>query len=102
LDESAERVEQSGVHLDAPPVHSDAMRTTVSIDDEVLRVAKRLAAEESRTLGDLITEALRERLARRPATGSKPYVAVTSGEGGPLPGVDITNNAAVRDVMDAP
>ena len=51
-------------------------------------------------MGELITEALRERLARRPVTGAERYVAVTSGEGGPLPGVDITNNAAVRDLMD--
>lgn len=72
----------------------------MSIDDEVLRVAKRRAEDEGRTLGDLVTEALRERLARRPATGRRRYVAVTSGEGGPLPGVDVTNNAAVRDVLD--
>jgi hypothetical protein len=76
------------------------MRTTVSIDDDVLRVAKRRAADEGRTLGDLITESLRERLARRPATGRKRYGAVTFGEGGPLPGVDVTNNASVRDLMD--
>jgi len=77
------------------------MRTTVSIDDDVLRTAKRRAADEGRTLGELITESLRERLARRPAAGRDRYAAVTSGEGGPLPGVDITNNAAVRDLMDA-
>lgn len=77
------------------------MRTTVSIDDEVLRVAKRRAADEGRTLGDLITESLRERLARRPAADRARYSAVTAGEGGALPGVDITNNAAVRDLMDA-
>jgi hypothetical protein len=77
------------------------MRTTVSIDDEVLRVAKRRAADEGRTLGDLITESLRERLARRPAIDRGRYSAVTAGEGGPLAGVDITNNAAVRDLMDA-
>lgn len=77
------------------------MRTTVSIDDEILRVAKRRAADEGRTLGELITESLRERLARRPATGRTRYAAVTSGVDGPLPGVDVTNNAAVRDLMDA-
>lgn len=77
------------------------MRTTVSIDDEVLRVAKRRAADEDRTLGELVTEALRERLARRPATPRKRYAVVTAGEGGPRPGVDITSNAAVRDLMDA-
>jgi hypothetical protein len=76
------------------------VRTTVSIDDEVLRVAKRRAADEGRTLGELITEALRERLARRPAGAGDRFAAVTWGEDGTLPGIDITNNAAVRDLMD--
>ena len=78
------------------------MRTTVSIDDDVLREAKGRAAAEGRTLGELITEALRQRLSRRPRRTRGHYRAVTSGEGGPRPGVDITNNAAVRDVMDGP
>ena len=77
------------------------MRTTVSIDDDVLRVAKRRAADEGRTLGDLITESLRERLARRPASARGRYSAVTAGEGGPLPGIDVTTNASVRDLLDA-
>ena len=78
------------------------MRTTVSIDDDVLREAKGRAAAEGRTLGELITEALRQRLSRRPRRTRGRYGAVTSGEGGPRPGVDITNNAAVRDLMDGP
>ena len=62
------------------------MRTTISIDDDVLQTAKQRAADEGRTLGELITEALRERLARRPLAGAERYVALTAGEGGPLPG----------------
>jgi len=73
----------------------------VSIDAHVLRSAKRRAADEGRTLGELITEALRERLARRPAAGRDRYAAVTFGEDGPLPDVDITSNAALRDLIDA-
>jgi hypothetical protein len=72
----------------------------VSIDDDVLRKAKQRAVSEGRTLGELITEALRERLGRRQARSAGRYRAVTAGEGGPRPGVDITNNAAVRDLMD--
>jgi hypothetical protein len=72
----------------------------VNIDDDLLRDAKRRAAEEGRTLGELITDSLRARLTRRPSAGRKRYAAVTSGAGGPLPGVDVTNNAAVRDAMD--
>lgn len=76
------------------------MRTTVNIDDDVLRQARTRAAAEGRTLGQLITDALRERLARRPAKGRARYRAVTAGEGGVHPGIDITSNAAVRDAMD--
>ncbi len=76
------------------------MRTTVTIDDQVFRDAKRQAADEGRTLSDLITEALRSRLARRADTSEEPYEPVTFAGGGPLPGIDITNNAALRDVMD--
>jgi hypothetical protein len=77
------------------------VRTTVSIDEDVLRAAKRRAADEGRPLGELVTEALRERLARRPAANRRRFKAVTAGSGGPLPGVDITSNAAVRDRLDA-
>ena len=77
------------------------MRTTLNVDDEVLRSAKQRAQDEGRPLGDLVTEALRERLARSPARGAERYVAVTAGEGGPRPGIDITSNAAVRNAMDS-
>lgn len=76
------------------------MRTTVSIDDEVLGMAKRRAADEGRTLGDLITEALRERFARRQGRSHGRFEAVTWGEGAALPGIDVTSNAALRDRMD--
>ncbi len=77
------------------------MRTTVSIDDDLLRAAKRRAADEGRPLSELVNEALRERLARRPAAGRERYSALTTGRDGTLPGIDLTSNAGVRDVMDA-
>lgn len=76
------------------------MRTTVSINDDLLEDAKRRAADEGRTLGELISEALRERLARSPATEPARYSALAFGEGGTLAGVDITSNAGLRDLMD--
>jgi len=33
--------------------------------------------------------------------GAYGYAAITAGEGGPVPGADITSNAAIRDLMDA-
>jgi len=76
------------------------MRTTVSIDDELLREAKQRAAAEGRTLSDLVSEGLRERMARRPSQGRTPISLPTDGTGGVLPGVDLANNAALRDLMD--
>lgn len=67
----------------------------------MLNDAKRRAAEEDRTLGELVTEALRERLARRSSSKRKPYRTVTFGEGGSLPGVDLNDNARTREIMDA-
>ena len=76
------------------------MRTTVSIDDAVLADAKRRAAEEGRSLSELVTEALRQRLVPRAAADAPRYRAKTAGEGGVLPGVDLTDNAAVRERLD--
>ena len=45
------------------------MRTTVILNDKILAEAKRLAAERNTTLSEIINEALRERLAHRPASG---------------------------------
>lgn len=39
------------------------MRTTVRIDDEVLRAAKSLARSEGRTVGEVLTELARKGLA---------------------------------------
>lgn len=74
------------------------MRTTVSIDDDLLRQAKVRAAEEGRTLSDIVNESLRERFVRRAAV--EPWKPVTFRGNGVRPGVDLTNNAALLDLMD--
>ena len=73
---------------------------SVSIDDDLLRRARSAAASEGRTLSEIVTEALRERFARGAVATEQPYRPVTFGKRGPLAGVDITNNAAVRDLLD--
>lgn len=75
------------------------MRTTLNLDDELARTAKARAAEEGRTLTDLIEGALRGELARpRKAAPSAPLPA--DGAGGVLDGVEISSNRALRDRMD--
>lgn len=77
------------------------MRTTVRLDDSLLREAKVRAAEQGITLTQLIDESLRERLAVRPRQGkTEPFRLTTYGKGGTRPGVDLDDNRATRDLMD--
>lgn len=77
------------------------MRTTIRLDDDLLREAKMHAAATERTLTQLIEDALREVLARRGAATTRPPVELpTSGEGGLQPGVDLSDSKALWDLMD--
>jgi len=76
------------------------MRTTIRLDDELLRDAKKLAAETGRTLTAVIEDALRQQLARREAPRGRVELPVFHGGGGLQPGVDLGDNAALRDLMD--
>jgi hypothetical protein len=77
------------------------MRTTVRLDDDLLREAKAHAAATERTLTRLIEDALRETLARRAATTKRPHIDLPTFRGGRLqPGVDLDSNAALLDIME--
>ena len=77
------------------------MRTTLTIDSDVLGQFKRVAADTHRTLSGVIEDALREQLARRRflANTSAADLPVVRG-GAVLPGVDLTSNAAVQRLLD--
>lgn len=77
------------------------MRTTVSIDDDLLRQAKRAAVDSERSLSDIVSEALREMLLRRKQTAPKRVRLTTAGHTSRvIPGLDFSDNAAVRAAMD--
>jgi hypothetical protein len=77
------------------------MRTTVRLDDSLLRDAKALAARQGRTLTSLIEDGLREQLARTsPGSERRPVTLPTFEGGGLRPGVDLDDNAAVREALD--
>jgi hypothetical protein len=59
------------------------MRTTLVLDAELLRQARRCAAERDLTVSDIVNEALREFL-RRPAPAAPPFSMVTYGRSGRL------------------
>jgi len=77
------------------------MRTTLTIDSEVLAEFKKRAAETHRTISGLIEDALREHLSRgRDQFATKPLDFPIVGGDGVVPGVDLTSNAALTDFVD--
>jgi antitoxin component of RelBE/YafQ-DinJ toxin-antitoxin module len=54
------------------------MRTTLVLDDDLLRQAKRVAAERNVTVSEVVNAALRESLARPPAE-APPFQMITYG-----------------------
>lgn len=78
------------------------MRTTVRLDDALLRQAKRLAAERDETLTGLIEQGLRMVLANAQKRHTRKQISlpVSRVGGGTLPGVDLSNSAALLDRME--
>jgi hypothetical protein len=78
------------------------MRTTVRLDEKLLKEAKRQAAESGMTLTAIIEESLRERLARKRAGRSarKRVRLHVAGKGGMRPGVDLDDTASLIDLME--
>ena len=78
------------------------MRTTVSMDDNLLAMAKREALIRHRSLASLVEEALRQMLTGTNATPkARGHVKLPeSGEGGLQPGIDLDNTADLLFVME--
>jgi hypothetical protein len=76
------------------------VRTTVRLDDDLYREVKERAAREGRTVASVLEDAVRVGM-RRPADETAPFVNVPFGRGGVMPGVDLSNNAALSDLLDA-
>ena len=77
-------------------------RTTVRLPGDLLRRAKRKAAEEGRTLTSLIEDGLRQVLLdnRKAAASRRIVLPVSKAAGGLMPGVDISNSAALQESDD--
>jgi hypothetical protein len=77
------------------------VRTTIRIEDQLLREAKSVAASTGRTLGEVVEDALREALARRRECGRRERVVLRSFEGHGLQrGVDLDDSAALLGLME--
>jgi hypothetical protein len=77
------------------------MRTTLSIDDRLLALAKARAHEQHQTLGQLVEDALQRYLSatRQPTTA--PALPVFDRGSGFVDGVDGSSNRGLFDALDA-
>jgi len=77
------------------------MRTTITLDDHLLREAKMVAASSGKTLSEVVEDSLRESLARRNASTPRRRVKLHTFKGdGVMPGVDLNNSAALLDILE--
>ena len=78
------------------------MRTTIRIDEQLLKEAKQMALRSGKSLTSIIEDALRESLSRQRGSGQrKPAHLITFSGQGLLPGVDLDDSAALLDVMES-
>jgi hypothetical protein len=76
------------------------MRTTVSIEDRVLRSAKRRARQLGLTLGQLVERALRRELERPAKPTGRPEIPVFRGGDGVCRGVDVSSMRTILEALD--
>lgn len=79
------------------------MKTTLDLDDALMRNAKVLAAQQGSSLTRLIEEGLRLRLSAHSKIGKParvPKLPVSRNKGGLLPGIDPCRNRSMLDAAD--
>jgi hypothetical protein len=80
-------------------IASSIMRTTLDIDDPVLREVKALHEKEGRSMGAVVSEPLAEALARRSSSRDRPSFRWTCREMKSL--VDLSDKDAVYAALDS-
>ncbi len=76
------------------------LRTTISLDGELLAMAKKTARQSGLTLGELIEEALHRHLAPEQGSTHSPAIPVFRAGDGVRPGIDVTSNRALIEALD--
>jgi hypothetical protein len=76
------------------------MRTTLDIDDRILRQAKKLAAEEGKSLTLVIEEALRDRLSPRIRNRRKFKLQLLTKTGRIVPGTNLADRDLLYERME--
>ncbi len=77
------------------------MRTTIRLRDDLLKRARKRAAEEDRTLTSLVEEGVALILARPTRKrGERVELPVSRARGGVLPGVDLNRSSDLEALME--
>ena len=76
------------------------MKTTIDLDDELLRLAKQGAAAAGISLKAYLEDALRARLLPRPRTAQGFSLDLITVDGTAPPAVDIADRNALYDLME--
>jgi hypothetical protein len=76
------------------------MRTTLNLDETLIRRAKRRAADEGTTLTALIEAALRHYLVPAPSTGRTFRLELLTKRGRPVAGVNLADRDALYERME--
>lgn len=77
------------------------MRTTIRLDDALLREAKARAARAGRSLNDFIADAVRLAVRVPARSATTPEIPVFKGGRGVRAGVNLDSNAALLDLMES-
>ena len=77
------------------------MRTTISLDEALLKRARRAALDRGISFNELVVTALRIELSRIPKSDQKKKIVLPTFRGnGIRPGVDLDDSASLVDIMD--
>jgi predicted transcriptional regulator len=76
------------------------MRTTLNLNDRLMRDLKRKAAETGRTMTELVEQALRDLLARSSEPAGDREFHWTTVRGRSRPAVDLADRDALYDFME--
>jgi hypothetical protein len=76
------------------------MRTTLNLDDALLKTAKQHAAKEGKTLTRVFEEALRQYLQPVPSQEETFRLKLLTRKGKPIPGVDLADRDSLYDRME--
>jgi hypothetical protein len=76
------------------------MRTTIQLDDQLLKRIREVAAKTGKTMTAVIEDALRQSLSMKTMKHRKRVKLTTMGGKGPSASIDLDDSASLLDFMD--